>query len=344
VKLRSFCLALFVGILFLGRGLAEDRFELPAMGGCAVSPDGSTLVVSLPSKAQLVFFDTEAGKETKRAKVDFQPTQLCWGNDVIFAAQKSSGLVHVLDATSGKEVGRGNASGPVRNLAMAKGICFASNDSRQVFAIDAKGNSTKTDAQGSFIAADPNGAFVCTVIDGRARTDIMKYTVDGKKLSHTATLPGKVGASLMNVQGVKVSGDGTEVGVIAGGGWADVDRKRHYGIPVYSTSDMKTQLGELETGAYPSGCVFHPTLPLAFACTGGKGSVFDAKSLTSNQKLDAPRAAAGAGTPGVLAFVAKGHKLAWGTSSGDTGVLKFYDLELSKEQQDEIKKAAKYSN
>jgi hypothetical protein len=339
----SAALAALAAAVFLNSSFGEEaRFDLPAMGGFAVSPDGSMLVVSLTAKTELVFFDTTADKELKRVKVEFQPTQLAWGDKVLFAAQKSSGRVHVLDAETGKEQAAGNAGGPVRNLAMVKNVCFASTDSRQVFAIDAKGRSTKTDAGGSFIAADPRGAFVCTVIDGRARTDVMKYTVDGTRVRHVGTLQGKVGASLPNVQAVRVSADGKQVGVVAGGGWADVDRKRHYSVPLYSTEDMATQLGELETGAYPSGFAIHPVLPLMFACTGKEGSVFDAKSYAAGQKIPSPRESAGALAPAVLAFVGKGRKLAWGTSDprADSGVLKFYELELTKDQQAELEKAS----
>jgi hypothetical protein len=336
----SVVLVAVVSTVFIGSSRGQEaKFDLPGMGGGAVSPDNSTLVVSLTAKTALVFFDTVVGKETKRVTVEFQPTQLVWSDKFIFAAQKASGQIHILDADSGKEVALGNAGGPVRNLTLVKGMCFASTDSRTVFAIDAKGKSTKTDAQGTFIAADPKGAFVCTVIDGKARTDIMKYTVDGTKLQPAGTLQGKVGASLINVQGMMISADGKQVGVVAGGGWADVDRKRHYSVPLYSTADMQSQLGELETGAFPSGCAIHPVLPLMFACTGKEGSVFSAKSYAPGQKFTAPREILGAGAPSVLAFVGKGQKLAWGTSKGDSGVLKFYDLELTKEQQAEVNKA-----
>src|SRR5437899_7304991 len=76
----------------------ETKFNLPAMGGFAVSPDNSTLVVSLTAKAELVFYDTIAGKEKKRVTVEFQPTQMVWGDKVLFVAQKASGQVHILDA------------------------------------------------------------------------------------------------------------------------------------------------------------------------------------------------------------------------------------------------------
>jgi hypothetical protein len=337
-----FGLVAVVATVFIDGSHGQDaKFDLPAMGGFAVSPDNTTLVVSLTAKTELVFFDTVAGKETKRVTVEFQPTQMVWSDKAIFAAQKASGQVHILDPDSGKELATGNAGGPIRNLVLVKGICFASTDGRQVFAIDAKGKSTKTDAQGSFIAADLKGAFVCTVIDGKARTDVMKYTVAGTKLQAAGTLQGKVGASLINVQGVRISADGKQVGVVAGGGWSDVDRKRHYSVPLYSTADMTSQLGELETGAFPSGCAIHPVLPLMFACTGKDGSVFSAKSYAAGEKFSAPRETHGAGSPSVLAFVAQGRKLAWGTSDAKSGVgvLRFYDLELTKDQQAELNKA-----
>jgi hypothetical protein len=310
----------------VGRTSGQDAtFQLPAMGGAAVAPDGATLVVSLTSKTELAFFDTVAGKEAKRVPVDFQPTQVAWGGKVLFVAQKGSGVVHVLDAGTGKELAKGNAEGPVRNLVVVKGICFASTSNRQVYAIDAKGTSTKTDAQGTFLAADPKGAFLCTVIDGRATTDVTKYAVSGTKLTRGESFR-SLRASLINVQGVQITGDGKAFGVVAGGGWADQERKRHYSVPLYSTADMKSQLGELETGPYPSGLAVHPNLPLLFACTGGEGSVFSAKSYAPVEKFASPRATPGAAAASVLAFVAKGKKLAWGTTSGDSGVLKLYTL------------------
>jgi hypothetical protein len=319
--------ALAAMILLAGRGRAEDaKFDLPAMGGGAVSPDGGTLVVSLTAKAELVYIDTAAGKEGKRVSLEFQPTVLAWGDKVLFAGQKGSGVVHVLDAETGKEVAAAKTESPVRNLVVAKGVCFSSSTNRQVFAIDAKGVVTKTAAEGTFIAAAPKGDFVYTCIDGRATTDVYKYAVDGAKLTRQEASFRSLRASLINVQGLGVTGDGTAFGVVAGGGWADQERKRHYGVPMYSTEDMKSQLGELETGPYPSGFVAHPDEPLLFACTGKEGALYKAKAYTSVQKFAAPKEAAGAAPPAVLAFVAKGKKLAWGNNSGDSGVLKLYDI------------------
>src|SRR5262249_17253721 len=214
------------------------------------------------------------------------------------------------------------------NLAVVKGTCFASTSNREVYAINAKGASTKTSAQGTFIAADPKGDFVYTCIDGKATTDITNYKVDGANLTNTGAFFRSLRASLINVQAIGISADGKQFGVVAGGGWADLERKRHYSVPLYSTDDMKSQLGEMETGAYPCGMAAHPVLPLMFACNGNQGAVFSTKSYAGSQKFTAPQETRGAAAPNVLAFVGRGQKLAWGTSSGDAGVLKLYDLEL----------------
>jgi hypothetical protein len=329
-----------VAAVFVSRGYGDEAsFKLAAMGGCAVSPDNTTLVVSLPAKTELVFIDTVAGKETRRVTVEFQPTQMVWSDKTLFVAQKGAGVVHILDAESGKEVAKANVGGPVRNLILAKGVCFASTGNREVAGIDEKGKVTKATAQGTFIATDGKGENIYTCIDGRATTDVVKFKVDGAKLLETGASFRSLRSSLINVQGMGVSADGKQFGVVAGGGWTDQDRKRHYSVPFYDTEDMKSQVGEMETTPYPSGMTAHPALPLMFACNGKEGSVFSAKSYAPGQKIKAPREAAGASAPSVLAFVGKGQKLAWGVSNADSGELKIYDLELTKEQQEELKKA-----
>jgi len=333
-------LVALVAAVFVSAGYGDEAsFKLPAMGGCAVSPDNATLVVSLTAKTELVFIDTVAGKETKRVTVEFQPTQMVWSDKALFVAQKGSGVVHILDPESGKEVGKATVGGPVKNLIMAKGVCFASTSNREVAGIDEKGKVTKASGQGTFIATDGKGEYLYTCVDGRATTDVIKFKLDGAKLLETGASFRSLRSSLINVQGMGVSADGKQFGVVAGGGWSDQDRKRHYSVPFYDTEDMKSQVGEMETGAYPSGLTAHPALPLMFACNGKEGAVFSAKSYAAGQKLKAPREVPGAAAPSVLAFVGKGQKLAWGVSNADSGDLKIYDLELTKDQQEELKKA-----
>jgi len=333
-KLRAAVFGIgLTSIFFLAdRSCGEDvKFDLPAMGGGAVSPDGTTLVVSLTAKTELVLIDTVTGKEGKRITLEFQPTVLAWGDKVIFAGQKGSGVVHIISVDTGKEIATGKTESPIRNMAVVKDICFTSSSNRQVFAIDAKGTVTKPAAEGTFISATPKGDFIYTCIDGKATTDVYKYEVDGTKLTRTKESFRSLGASLINVQGLQVFGDGKSFGVVAGGGWSDQERKRHYGVPIYSTDDMKSQLGELETGAYPSGFLPHPEEPVVFASNGKQGSIYSAKSYASLQKIPAHKAVIGAGVPVVLAFVGKGKKLAWGVNTGpEAGLLKIYDVELPK--------------
>jgi len=337
--LRNGFVALAAAVFASAGHAQEATFNFSGMGGFAVSPDNATLVVSLTSKTELVFIDTVAGKETRRVQVEFQPTAMAWADKVLFVGQKGSGNIHIIDVKSGKETGMGSAGGPVKNLTVAKGVCFASTSNREVVAIDAKGAVTKSKVQGTFIMADARGEYVYTCIDGKATTDVGRNAVSGTELT-----PGKVffrslRTSLINVQSMGVSADGKQFGVVAGGGWSDLERKKHYSVPLYSTDDMKSQLGELETGAYPCGMATHPVLPLMFACNGKEGSVFSAKSYAPAEKFKAPRETLGAATPSVLAFVGRGEKLAWGATNGDMGTLKIYDLKLTEEQRAEVGKA-----
>lgn len=331
-----------IATVFASNSHGQDAtFNLPGMGGFAVSPDNSTLVVSLTGKTELVFIDTVAGKETKRVQVEFQPTQMAWGDKVLFAAQKSSGIVHVLDAKSGKEIATGNAGGPVRNIAIAKGVCFASTDSREITAIDAKGMASKTNVQGVFIVADPKGEFLYNCIEGKATTDVGKSAINGMNLARSDIFFRSLRASLINVQGMGITPDGKSFGVVAGGGWSEQSGRRHYSVPLYSVEDMKSQVGELETGAYPGGMATHPVLPLVFACNGGQGAVFNAKTFVAGQKIDAPKGIEGPNAPSVLAFVGKGQKLAWGRANPDSGMLKIYGLQLTDDQKAALAKAYK---
>ena len=60
---------------------SEGPFDLPAIGGWVMAPDGQTLIVSTGSGGELVYFNTAAAKEDKRVEVDFQPTCLAIQGD-----------------------------------------------------------------------------------------------------------------------------------------------------------------------------------------------------------------------------------------------------------------------
>jgi DNA-binding beta-propeller fold protein YncE len=301
---------------------ADGRFELAGVGGFVMTPDNVTLIVSETSKTRLVYFDTVAGKETKKVSVDFQPTRLAISGNTLFVAQKGGGVVHILDADSGKEVKNAKTGGPVKDIAAlsSKPIAFATNSNREVYRIDSKGAATKLQGvQGDFVTVDPAGAFICTTVLGRVRADLFKYTIDGKDLKQSDDLQ----RPAVNPKGVLISPDGQQVAVLAGGGYDEAgSRRRHYAVPIYSTSELKTMLGEMETGPFPSAIAYHPTQPLAAAVKGDGGSLFDTKSFAAKKKLQAPKA----GEPTVLAFGGNGKKLIYGTTNGDVTILAFQDL------------------
>src|SRR5438445_10895318 len=69
---------------------------LPALGGWVLDPDGETLIVSSPGTAEIISIDTSEGKESKRFKVDFQPTALALRGPSLYALGKGSSLLYVL--------------------------------------------------------------------------------------------------------------------------------------------------------------------------------------------------------------------------------------------------------
>lgn len=63
-------------------------FDLPPPEGWVMMFDNITLIVSVPEKAQLVYFDTVANKEMKRVDMDFQPGALALQGTTLFAAAR----------------------------------------------------------------------------------------------------------------------------------------------------------------------------------------------------------------------------------------------------------------
>ena len=51
-----------------------------------MTPDNVKLILSVPSRAELVILDTTADKERKRIELDFKPSKLAIQGDTLFAA------------------------------------------------------------------------------------------------------------------------------------------------------------------------------------------------------------------------------------------------------------------
>jgi predicted Zn finger-like uncharacterized protein len=338
---------------------------MPPNGGWVMLPDGVTLIVSQPDKAQLVYIDTLAIKETKRATLDFKPGPLAFQGDKLFAAAQGSGLVYVLDLLTGdvkKEIKV--TGGPVLALAChpRQGLVYASTSDRHVLAIDPEaGTATATPAQGMFLAVDPvDGSAVYTGIQGEIRDTIefrdlgggrvvlqsgragenallLKYAVKGNTLTPVSANDN----AATNGFCLRVSADGKKVGIPGGGGYRPRSggAGKGYAVALFSTDDVKTLLGVVECGAYPQNLAFHPVLDIGVVDQSGSTlHLFNSKSLVEVGTIPfAPEPPA----PhcDLLTFGARGTKLVYHSTRGGNGNLRFLPLTLSDKDKEALEKA-----
>jgi predicted Zn finger-like uncharacterized protein len=339
---------------------------LPAPGGWVMLPDGVTLIVSQPDKAQLVYVDTAAVKETKRVPLEFKPGPLAFQGDRLFAAAQGSGLLYVLDLMTGevkKEIKASDA--PILALAChpKQGLVYASNGQNQVRAVDPAGDEvTDTGARGMFLAVDPvNGDAVYTGIQGRIRDVIefqdagggrftlapgrrgeyaalLKYAVKGNTLTPVSANDN----AASNGRLLRVSPDGKKVGIPGGGGYRPKSggAGKGYGVALFGTDDVKTLLGVVECGAYPQNLAFHPDLDLGVVDQGGSTlHLFNSKSLVEVGTIPfAPEPPAPGPHSDLLTFGARGTKLIYHDARGGAGNLRFLPLSLSDKDKEALEK------
>jgi hypothetical protein len=322
---------------------AKAEFEFQGVGGFALAPDNVTLAVGLTAKPELVYIDTTAGKELRRVAIEFQPGPMAWQDKFLFVCQKAGGVVHILEAGTGKEVATAKVGSTVRTLAChpRHGLAFATNIKGELWMLNAKGRSMHIKAAKAHVAAmDPSdGKSLYTLYEGRIRTDLTKLAVLPNGVKFGPTLQRACGR---NLYGVFVTGDGKQVGASCGGGYDEAGSgRRHYAIPLYSTADMKTMLGEI----VPNGLMAaHPVLPLAAvvrmnAPPNSEGYCHILNTSTYAEVSKHPLGKRG-GNPMVLTFGGKGRKLVCGLDRGK-GVtsLQIMDLTLTRAQEEAIEKA-----
>jgi len=308
---------------------------LPALGGWVLSPDGDTLILSSPKTAELIYIDTSHDKEVKRVKVKFQPTALALRGPSLYAVGKGSSLLYVLEAQTGKAKKEIRVPGAkLAQLAChpTSGPLFAANDRYEILAVDTEtGKVEKTVAEGNFLAVDLKGEFLYTgtqkpikdilvlsrgprksVRVGVAKTNVnssvVKYSLKSKEMEPVAMN----GSPVQNGRMLAISPDGQKIALVGGGGMVGGDGKRIYAIPVLDTSDLETQLGQVEIGAYPTAVAFHPVLELGVAEKGGGSSelmLFDAGSLAPIKTMDFKTGGGGKSDSGLLTFGGRGTKL-----------------------------------
>src|SRR5262245_28142290 len=92
---RILRLALILALAGAGELGAQTTFNTKKLGGGTVLPDGKTFVVTVPSQAKLIFYDTLAEKEIKSVEVDFQPSVIAAQKDKLFVGTKGAPIIHV---------------------------------------------------------------------------------------------------------------------------------------------------------------------------------------------------------------------------------------------------------
>jgi hypothetical protein len=326
---------------------ATTALTLPMPASWVVLPDNVTLILALRDKAQLVYVDTLAIKETKRVDLTFKPGPMAFQGKDLFVAVQGSGLVHVLDLASGED----KTQYPMSDAALGalvchpeKGLLYGSNARMHVFALDpASGKAQDTGAQGMFLAIDPiKGDALFTGIQGQ--TLLMKYAIQGNKLEPV----GANNNAARNGLVLRITPDGKRVSIVGGGGYRPppggaATGGPGYGIALFGTDDVKAMQGIAECGAYPRNVAFHPVLDLGVAeqaTTEPTFHLFNSKSLVELSKMPF---ASNEGPPKeqgpseLLAFGGRGTKILFYDTNG--AVLRLLPLQLSEQEKQTLEKA-----
>jgi predicted Zn finger-like uncharacterized protein len=336
----------------------ETTLALEVPGGWVMLPDGVTLIVSVPDKAQLIYVDTLTNKESKRVNLDFKPAALAFQGQNLLVAVEGAGQLRVLDAATGsvkKEVQVSAA--PLLALAChpAKGAVYASDTQMQIWAIDpASGQVADTQAQGMFLAVDPvEGDVVYAGIQGQIkkvieirrvgsdrymlqpgvlgeRAVLLKYSVKGGGLQAVAANNN----AAANGRVLRVSPDGKRVGIVGGGGYrppagAVQGNADPYGIALFGTDDVKALAGLVTCGGFPNNLAFHPVLDLGVAEQAGgletKLHFFKSKALSEFNSIAFGEAGAPATSPDQLMASKKAEEAHLLTFGGKGTKLIYYD-------------------
>ena len=336
----------------------EVSVRLPSVGGWVLMPDNVTLIVSVPSAGELVYFDTTADKEAKRVDVEFKPAALALCKGKLVAAASGSNTIHILDAGTGKPLKKTKCPGDaVKDLAAhpEKGPVFVSDTDEVVYALDPeKGTIEKTAAHGQFLVVDPSGGEFLYTATNRPSRDFVEASRDGGRVrfqlvtvQETATVRKyKVGTKLQLVDGnanvgwgaggaLHVSPDGKKVAFAAGGGWkANNNERMNYCVAVFSAEDMSEMLGQVELGPYPQNIAVHPVLNLGVALKNNVELKFFKPSSLTDRGTAALQRREHTFWLNLLTFAGKGTRLVH--LQGEN--LTFVPLKLSDEGRAELEK------
>ncbi|MEK7866727.1 MAG: tetratricopeptide repeat protein [Planctomycetota bacterium] len=354
---------------------AAEASQFPSIGikssaGWALLPDGSTLVVALPDSAELLYVDTEAGKELKRVSLEFKPGAMVLQGSMLYVAAQGASFVYAIDPASGEQKKEIKVAGdPIVDLAGAPGksVLWATNAHEDVVAIDPKaGTANKTAGKGHYLAVDPAGAFVYTARTNPNKWDVVvekgqdgsetyywddwgyrailvKYAVNGKSLKQV----GVNNNAAVNGQALCLSPDGKRISVVGGGGWrpkAGGSGAGGYVVAFFDTGDMTTMRGQVDTDAYPENAALHPVLPIGVALKSEAHLIFfNAKSLAATKTVEIKKAPRAPNQAGKLIFAGRGTRLVYlavaDTFRKEDGRLYFVPLDLNDEDRKALAKA-----
>jgi hypothetical protein len=139
--------------------------QVGEIGGWVMLADGSTLVASKPSSAELLYFDTVKCKQQRAVELDFAPNRLAIQNDTLYASVRGSSIVYALNALDGAVSARFKLPGePVEAVAChhQRGPLFAAKADEKVFSIEpASGTIHETAARHDARPSIPLTAAFC---------------------------------------------------------------------------------------------------------------------------------------------------------------------------------------
>jgi hypothetical protein len=328
------CLGLLIGEAFAAPPALVNEaalFHLPSdPGGSVLLADQYTIVVSFPTDASLIYFDTAANKELKKVEVDFKPGAMAVRGDTLYVAATGTSMVYALDAATGKEKKSFKLSdGSIAKLAChpKTGPIFASTDDYYVHSIDPdSGKSKKTIARGYHLAVDPvDGKRLYTGTQPPVDDDLVlkigpegeiRFYFDtwGRRSVMLAYAIAENGLKLVAIQdnaasngySMHLSPDGKSIMMPGGGGWRSKNgREGGYHTAVFDTENLKSVVGE---APHAVSLAFHPVLNLAAANAKGREvKLFNAKSMKPRQTITISKGAAD--SPLILHFGAFGSKV-----------------------------------
>ena len=111
----------------------------PGIGGWVVLPDGETLVIAVPERAELAYVDTVAHKELKHVTLPFKPDHLALQGDLLCVSVQGGSEIHILGVKDGAPRRQVRLSESVEDMVCQPGrkVAVATSSGSCIFGLDA---------------------------------------------------------------------------------------------------------------------------------------------------------------------------------------------------------------